>query len=91
MAGAPERDYVAVNREIIQFNAGDSVKTHSIIINDDMTCEDPPNEFFFSNIVLESAGQPVVAVTQPQATVFIDDSGEAECSKNVFKISHTNF
>ena len=75
-------DYVAVNGEIIQFNMGDSVQTHRIIINDDLICENLPNEFFFSNIALESAALLLVTVVQPQATIFIDDAAEAECGKN---------
>ena len=62
------------------FETGDITKTHRIQINDDNICEDQPNENFFSNIALES-GIPDIFVTEPQATVTIDDSGEEECSK----------
>ena len=66
--------------QIITFAAGDVTQTHRIIINDDNICEDQPNENFFSNIALES-GIPDIFVTEPRATVTIDDSGEDECSK----------
>ena len=71
---------MAVNGEIVQFNVGDTFQTHRIIINNDMNCEDMPNEEFFSNIALNSGIQPI-NVINPQATVTIDDSGEAECSE----------
>ena len=66
--------------EIIMFEAGDVTQTHRIQINDDSICEDQPNEDFFSNIALES-GIPDISVTEPRATVIIDDTGEEECSK----------
>ena len=71
---------MAVNGQIVQFNVGDTFQTHTIIINNDMDCEDMPNEEFFSNIALNSGVQPI-NVINPQATVTIDDSGEAECSE----------
>ena len=74
-------DYVPVDGEIIQFNAGDVTRTHRITINDDDECEENPNENFFSNIALDS-GIPDITVTVPQATVTIDDSGELECGKS---------
>ena len=79
-AGPPDNDYVAVSGEIVQFNVGDTFQTHTIIINNDMNCEDMPNEELFSNIALDSGVQPI-NVINPQATVTIDDSGEAECSE----------
>ena len=66
--------------EILQFNVGDTFQTHTIIINNDMDCEDSPNEEFFSNIALDSRVQPINLIN-PQATVTTDDSGEAECSE----------
>ena len=59
---------------------GDVTQTHTISISDDDECENDPNENFFSNITLDS-GIPDIAVTVPQATVTIDDSGEEECSE----------
>ena len=67
--------------EIVQFNAGDMTRTHTIIINDDNICEENPNENFFSNIALDS-GIPDITVTVPRAMVTIDDSGEVECGKS---------
>ena len=73
-------DYQGVTDQIIMFEAGDVTQTHRIIINQDMECEIPPNENFFSNIALNS-GISVIFVTVPQATVTIDDSGEEKCSE----------
>ena len=70
---------MALNGEIIQFNTGDISHTHAIIITQDHFCEIDPNEYFFSNIVLDSGVQPI-QVIQPQANITIDDSLE-ECSK----------
>ena len=75
-----DNDYVAVSREIVQFNVGDTFQTHTIFANNDMHCEGMPNEEFFSNIALGSGVQPI-NVINPNATVTIDDSGEAECSE----------
>ena len=63
----------------MQFNVGDIFQTHTITINNDMDCEDRPNEEFFSNIAIDSGVQPI-NVMNTNATVIIDDSGEAECS-----------
>ena len=79
-AGPPDNDYVAVSGEIVQFNVGDTFQTHTIIINNDMDCEDMPNEEFFSNIALYSGVQPI-NVINTNAIVTINDSGEAECSE----------
>ena len=78
VAGAPDMDYDAVNGEIVQFAMGDTFQTHTIIINNDDVCENDPNEFFFSNIALDTGVQPI-SVIQPQATVTIDDAVEPEC------------
>ena len=66
--------------EIIQFNAGDVTQTHTITINDDDECEDEPNQFFLSDIRLDE-GIPTITVTEPNATVTIDDTAEPECGK----------
>ena len=67
--------------QIITFEAGDVTQTHRIIINNDTECEIlPENEIFFSNIALES-GIPDIFVTEPRATVTIDDTAEPECGK----------
>ena len=79
-AGAPDMDYDAVNGEIVQFAVGDTFQTHTIIINDDNVCEHDPNEFFFSNISLDTGMEPMFVI-QPQATVRIDDAAETECRK----------
>ena len=51
---------MSVNGEIIQFNTGDTTKTHTIFIEQDQICE---TEFFFSNIVLDSGIQEGTAGT----------------------------
>ena len=66
--------------QIILFEAGNVTQSHRVQINDDNICEDQPNENFFSNIALNS-GIPDIFVTEPRATVTIDDTGEDECSK----------
>ena len=94
VAGAPDRDYIAVNGDTVLFNMGDTVQMHTIIISDDLLCENMPDEFFFSNISLTDANLPVTVV-EPRATVFINDSGEAECGKyrqpNMYAIGVQNF
>ena len=45
--------------EIVQFNVGDTHQTHTIIINDDIDCEDDSNENFFSVIALNDGVQPI--------------------------------
>ena len=77
VAGAPDMDYNAVNGEIVQFAMGDTFQTHTIIINHDDVCE---NEFFFSNISLDTGVEPIFVI-QPQATVRIDDAVKPECRK----------
>ena len=74
-------DYNAVSNQLIQFNIGDTMQTHTIIINDDRMCENNPNEFFFSNILLDSGVQPIFVI-HPQATVTINDEAEPECRKS---------
>ena len=71
---------MGITSKIIQFNTGDVIHTHRIIINDDSECEDDPNENLFSNIALES-GIPDISVTVPQATITIDDSLQRDCSE----------
>ena len=72
-------DYEAVIGDIIQFNTGDVTQTHTITINQDEECEKNPNENFFSNIVLNDRSIPDITVTEPQATVTIDDAAEPQC------------
>ena len=77
VVGAPYMDFNAVNGEIVQFPMGDTFQTHTIIIHHDVVCE---NEFFLSNIALDTGVQPIFVI-QPQATVRIDDTVEPECRK----------
>ena len=53
---------------------------HTILINDDESCEKVPNENFFSNTIL-NRGIPDILVTIPRATIIIDDTAEPECGK----------
>ena len=53
-AGSSDRDYNAIRGNIIQFNTGDGSKTFSITINQDSSCEDDPNEYFYSTLSLVS-------------------------------------
>ena len=62
------------------FETGDVIQNHRIIINNDTECEKEPNENFFSNIALKS-GIPHIFVTEPRATVTIDDTAEPECGR----------
>ena len=71
-------DYTA-SGESIQFHVGETMRTHTIMINQDLTCEDT-NEFFYSSVSLES-GTFQITVIQPQVMVIIDDSMEVECGK----------
>ena len=80
-AAVADGDYVPMAGEIVQFNAGDITRTHTIIINDDDECGKDPNENFFSNIALDS-GIPEITVTVPRAMVTIDDTAEPECGKH---------
>ena len=67
--------------QIITFEAGDVTQTHRIIINNDTECEILPEyEIFFSNIALES-GISDIFVTEPRATVTINDTAEPECGR----------
>ena len=69
---------MSVSGEIIQFNTGDTTKTHTIFIEQDQLCE---TEFFFSNIVLDSGVKPI-QVIRPQATITILHTSEPECGKD---------
>ena len=73
-------DYTAVVNQMLQFNVGDVRVTHTITINQDDECENPPNESFFSDLALVSGVQPINLI-RPRAEVIIDDNLEPECSK----------
>ena len=79
-AGVVDNDYVSVSGQVIQFSAGDVIKFHTILVNDDIECEKDPNENLFSNIAVHS-GIPDISVTVPRATVTTDDTDEPECGK----------
>ena len=73
-------DYGGVSGQIIQFNTGDVNQIHRINITQDIDCENDPNEYFSSNIVLDSGVQPILVI-RPQANVTINDDDERECGK----------
>ena len=79
-AGSCDRDYISISRNIIQFNAGDASKTFTITINQDSTCEDDPNEYFYSTLSVMNPTHGII-FSPPRAVILIDDSLEAECSK----------
>ena len=78
--GPSDIDYEAVSGEVVQFNIGDTYQTHTIYITDNIDCGDVNDEIFFSIITINSGIQPI-HVINPQATVTIDEPGEAECSE----------
>ena len=65
----------------MEFNVGDTFRTHTIMITNDMDCEYSLNEEFFSFISLDTGIQPIIIIN-PRATVIIDDSREDECSES---------
>ena len=67
--------------QIIEFNTGDINQIHRINITQYIDCEDNPNEYFSSNIVLDSGVQPILVI-RPEATIFINDTAEPECGKS---------
>ena len=67
--------------QIIHFNTGDINQIHRIDITQDDLCEIDPNEYFSSNIVLDTGVQPI-EVIYPQANVTIIDTLEPECGKS---------
>ena len=82
-------DYGPVSGELVEFNAGDVAQTHNITIKNDEECEHNPNEYFHSNITLQS-GVGDISVQDSVATVTIWDEEEFECGKksltNKFKV-----
>ena len=69
-----------MSKQIIQFEAGDILQSHTITINDDNDCEIGQKKTFSSYISLES-GIGNISVTVPQAIVTIDDTDDLECGK----------
>ena len=70
-----------MSRAFIQFNPGDMTYTFTVRIEQDSLCEDSPTEYFYSTLSLESPSHRII-LSPPQATVIINDSLEAECSKH---------
>ena len=67
--------------QIIEFNTGDINQIHRINITQDEECEDDPNEYFSSNIVLDSGVQPI-EVIRPQTNITVIDTLEPESGKD---------
>ena len=83
MAG---EDYVAVIRMPLNFPRGTERVCHTITILQDDDCELlPENEFFFSDLALES-GILDILIDPPTAQVVIDDRAEPECGNLVLTI-----
>ena len=76
-----------VSSETVQFNVGDTMKTHTITINQDMICEDEATEFFYSSLSLDTSVYDQISLSLPQVRVNIDESEEAECSKEAYKLT----
>ena len=88
-AGSPERDYNAISGNIIQFNTGDGSKTFGITINQDSSCEDDPNEYFYSTLSLVSPTHRTI-LSPPRTVIHINDSLEAECSSKLLFSNQQN-
>ena len=72
-------DYVAVIKEPLMFPRGTVHVCHTVTINQDNECEIlPENEFFFSDLSLES-GVGEIVIQSPTAQVIIGDAAELEC------------
>ena len=69
-----------MSKQIIQFEAGDVLQSHTITINNNNHCEIGQKKTFSSYISLES-GIGIISVTVPQAIVTIDDTDDKECGK----------
>ena len=67
-----------MTNEIITFTTGQLRAIQRIIINQDDICENSPNEYFFSNIVLNS-GQPPINLIRRHTASIVDDTNEPEC------------
>ena len=72
-------DYTAVVGLILDFQAGAGRVCHTVAINQDEMCEDPPEDFL-SDLAYESGTLPITVIRTP-ATIVINDSAELECSK----------
>ena len=66
-----------MNGGMVEFNEGETQKTHTIIINDNVVCGE---QTFFSNIEINAGVEPI-HVVKPQATITINDSNEEDCSE----------
>ena len=63
------------------------MKTHTITINQDMICEDEATEFFYSSLSLDTSVYDQISLSLPQVRVNIDESEEAECSKEAYQLT----
>ena len=69
-------------RGVIQFERGDVVRTHTILINDDNVCEKHLNKHFSSHIRLHSSTLDI-NVTVAQVKIIVNDTEEKECGKKI--------
>ena len=65
------------------------MKTHTITINQDMICEES-TEFFYSSLSLDTSVYDQVSLSLPQVRVNIDESEEAECSKEAYQLTSSH-
>ena len=74
-------DYQGLNNEIMEFNIGDVRMTHSVLINQNLMC-DEDLEFFQVQLSLYSGTLPTITISPSTAHVFISDPLEVDCSKD---------
>ena len=79
------QDYVAVIRMPLNFPRGTERVCHTITILQDNDCELLPENYFFSDLALES-GTLDILIDPPTAQVVIDDRAEPECGNLVLTI-----
>jgi hypothetical protein len=72
-------DYTAVVGLILDFQTGAGRVCHTVAINQDEMCEDPPEDFH-SDLAYESGTLPITVIRTP-ATIVINDSAELECNE----------
>ena len=82
MAG---EDYVAVIGMPLNFPRGTERVCHTITILQDDDCELLPENYFFSDLALDS-GIPDIVIDLPTAQVVIDDRVEPECGNLVVTV-----
>ena len=70
-------DYTGQSGVLLSFDTGDTEQCHTVEINDDDLCEQPPEDFF-SELTYISGIMPTM-VNPDTARVIINDDSEPEC------------